>query len=485
MSASSYEYEIVETVERAPPHEHAPDAGFWSSVRDALRGVPHDYTSGPIGRAILMLAVPMVLEMAMESIFAVTDVFFVSRLGADAVATVGLTESLLTVVYALAMGLAIGATAVVARRIGEKDPERAAESAVQAIVLALLVSVVLGVAGVLLAPRLLAAMGASPGVLASGTTYARVMLGGEVSVITLFVVNAIFRGAGDAAIAMRVLWLANAINILLGPCLIFGLGPFPALGVTGAAVATTLGRATGAAFAIWRLTRSDSRVAVSRRHVRLNLPVMAQIAAIGRSGALQSLIGTASWIGLVRIVSTFGSMALAGYTIGIRVVLFALLPSWGLSNAAATMVGQALGAKDPSRAEQAVWRTGWYNLAFLGAVGVLFVAGAPWIVSLFTHDAAVAASASACLRIVASGFLFYAFGMVLVAAFNGAGDTRTPTLLNLAIFWAFEIPLAWALAKPLGLGPTGVYVSIAVAFSVMAVVAGVLFRRGAWKAKVV
>jgi len=331
----------------------------------------------------------------------------------------------------------------------------------------------------------LGAMGASASVLASGSSYTRVMLGGEVSIITLFVVNAVFRGAGDAAIAMRVLWLANAINIALGPCLIFGLGPFPRLGVVGAAIATTIGRATGALFALYRLTRSDSRVAVSRRHVRLNPQVMRQIAAIARSGAYQSLIGTASWIGLIRIVSSFGSMALAGYTIGIRVVIFALLPSWGLSNAAATMVGQALGARDPRRAERAVWRTGFYNLAFLGTVGLLFVVGAPWIVALFTHDAAVVASATSCLRIVASGFLFYAFGMVLVAAFNGAGDTRTPTLLNLAIFWAFEIPLAWLLAKPLGMGPTGVYIAIAVAFSVMAVVSGVLFRRGGWKAKVV
>ncbi|MBV9880345.1 MAG: MATE family efflux transporter [Gemmatirosa sp.] len=472
--------------ESSPPAEqHDADSGFWTAVRDALRGVEHDYTRGAIGRSILLLAVPMVLEMAMESVFAVTDVFFVGRLGADAVATVGLTESLLTVVYALAMGLAIGATAVVARRVGEKDPERAAESAVQAIALALVVSLALGISGVLLAPRLLALMGASPGVLAMGTTYARVMLGGEVSIITLFVVNAVFRGAGDAAIAMRVLWLANAINIVLGPCLVFGVGPFPRLGVTGAAIATTIGRSTGALFALWRLTRPNSRVSVARRHVRLDRAVIAQIVRVAGSGTLQSLIGTASWIGLVRIVAGFGSLALAGYTIGIRIVIFALLPSWGLSNAAATMVGQALGAKDPRRAESAVWRTGLYNLAFLGTVGVLFVVAAPWLVSLFTHDTTVAANAASCLRIVASGFVFYAYGMVLVAAFNGAGDTRTPTLLNLAIFWAFEIPLAWVLAKPLGMGTTGVFLSIAVAFSLMAVVAALLFRRGTWKTKMV
>jgi len=298
-------------------------------------------------------------------------------------------------------------------------------------------------------------------------------------------VNAIFRGAGDAAIAMRVLWLANAINIVLGPLLIFGPGPLPALGVTGAAIATTIGRSTGAAFALWRLTRPNGRVSVARRHVHFRPDVVAQIARVAWSGALQSIVGTASWIGLVRIVSGFGSLALAGYTIGIRVVVFALLPSWGLSNAAATMVGQSLGAKDPARAEKAVWITGLYNLAFLGTVGLAFVLFAPWIVALFTPDAVVASHASTCLRIVASGFVFYAFGMVLTAAFNGAGDTRTPTLLNLAIFWAFEIPLAWALAKPLGMGPTGVYVSIAVAFSTLAVVAGVLFKRGGWKSKTV
>jgi putative MATE family efflux protein len=457
------------------------DERFWSSVRDALRGVPHDYTRGPIARAILLLAVPMVLEMAMESIFAVTDIFFVGRLGSDAVATVGLTESLLTVVYALAMGLAIGATAIIARRIGEGDPERAGEAAVQAIIVALVISAVLGALGVAFAPTLLAAMGAEPGVLAIGSTYARVMLGGEASVIMLFVVNAIFRGAGDAAIAMRVLWLANAINIVLGPCLIFGLGPFPKLGVTGAAIATTIGRGTGALFAMWRLTRPDGRVPVARRHLRLMPDVVRQIVRISWSGVLQSLIGTASWIGLVRIVAQFGSVALAGYTIGIRVVIFALLPSWGMSNAAATMVGQALGAKDPARAESAVWRTGFYNLAFLGTVGLLFVVAAGPLVGLFTNDAQVAAYAASCLRIVASGFLFYAFGMVLVAAFNGAGDTRTPTLLNLGIFWAFEIPLAWALAHPLGMGPRGVFIAIAVAFSAMAVVSVVLFRRGRWK----
>ena len=466
----------------SPPH---PAHGFWATVREALAGSHHDYTQGPIGRAILLLAVPMVLEVALESVFAVTDIFFVSRLGADAVAAVGLTESLLALVYALAMGLGIGATALVARRIGEKDGEGAAHGAVQAVALALLVSLVLSVAGGVAAPTLLRMLGAPDSVVATGTSYARVMLGGEAVIIVLFVVNAIFRGAGDAAIAMRVLWLANAINIVLGPCLVFGVGPFPEMGVTGAAVGTTIGRGVGAAYALWRLVRPCGRIPVARRHLRLMPGVMAQIVRLSGTATLQVLIGTASWIGLVRVIAGFGADALAGYTVGVRVVVFALLPSWGLSNAAATMVGQSLGARDPERAERAVWRAGLYNMAFLGAIGLLFVLAARPIVGIFTSDPAVVPYAVSCLRVVSSGFLFYAFGMVFTQAFNGAGDTWTPTWLNFGVFWLFEIPLAWWLAHPLGMGPTGVFVAIAVAFSVLAVVSGILFRRGAWKTRVV
>lgn len=459
------------------------DTTLGASIREALRGSEQDYTTGPVGRSILLLSIPMVLEMAMESVFAVVDIFFVSRLGADAVATVGLTESLLTLVYALAMGLSVGASALVARRIGERDPEGAARSAVQSLLLALAISLVLGALGAVFAPRLLALMGASPGVLEVGVTYARVMLGGEAAIVLLFVVNAIFRGAGDAAIAMRVLWMANALNIVLGPCLIFGLGPFPELGVTGAAVATTIGRATGAAYAIWRLTRPGGRIPVTRRHLRLEPRLMGQIARLSGSASLQALIGTASWIGLVRIISTFGSAALAGYTIGIRVVIFALLPSMGMSNAAATMVGQALGAGKPERAEEAVWKAGFYNLVFLGGIGALFVLFAPALVALFTTDPAVAVHAISCLRVVASGFLFYAYGMVLTQSFNGAGDTFTPTLINLAVFWLWEIPLAYVLAIHLGLGPSGVFWSITIAFSTLAIVSALLFRRGKWKTR--
>jgi putative MATE family efflux protein len=457
--------------------------GFWSSVREALRGSRQDYTEGPIGRSILLLAVPMVLEMAMESVFAVVDIFFVSRLGADAVAAVGLTESLLTLVYALAMGLSIGGMAVVARRIGEKDPDGASRTAAQAVTLAILVSLILGALGLLFAPQLLRLMGASPAVIETGLGYTRVMLGGQVTIITLFVANAAFRGAGDAAVAMRTLWIANGINIALNPCLILGLGPFPALGVTGSAVATLIGRGTGVAIALWQMTRPGSRLHVQRRHLGLDLRVMSQILRLSGSASFQSIVGMASWIGLVRIISLFGSVALAGYTTGIRVVIFALLPSFGLSNAAATMVGQALGAGKPERAEQAVWKAGLYNLVFLGIVGAAFVLLAGPIVSLFTSDPGVSGYATACLWTVALGFPFYAYGMVLTQSFNGAGDTWTPTLLNLLIFWLFEIPLAYVLATVLGWGPAGVFWAIAVSFSMLAVVSAVLFRRGKWKTR--
>ena len=454
----------------------------WDAVKDAIRGTHHDYTEGPIGRAIFLLAVPMVLETVMESVFAVVDVFFVSRLGADAVATVGLTESMMVLVYSLAMGLGIGATATVARRIGERDAEGAAHAAAQAILLGLIVSVVLGIAGVILAPTLLRLMGGSPAVIGNAA-FMKVMLGGNATVLLLFLINAVFRGAGDAAIAMRVLWLANWINIVLGPLLIFGIGPFPELGVVGAAVATNIGRGTGAIYAISRLFRSGARVQVARRHFAFDPTLMWQMIRLSGSGTFQILIGTASWIGLIRVISSFGSAALAGYTIGIRVIIFALLPSWGLSNAAAAMVGQALGAKKPERAERAVWIAARYNLVFLGTVGLLFVLLARGIVSLFTTDPAVTPYAVDCLRIVALGFLFYAYGMVITSSFNGAGDTWTPTWLNLLVFWLWEIPLAYALAVGLDMGPRGVFVAITVAYSTLAVVSAWLFKKGRWKTR--
>jgi putative MATE family efflux protein len=471
----------------AEPSTTAPHA---SSLRadlvDAIRGSHRfDYTAGPIGRAIMLLAVPMVLEMAMESIFAVVDVFFVGKLGANAVATVGLTESLLTILYALAMGLGIGATAMVSRRTGERDADGAARVAVQALALGLGVAIAIGLAGAVYAPRLLAVMGATPEVVATGTGYARVMIGGNATVLLLFLVNAVFRGAGDAHIAMRVLWIANGINIVLDPMLIFGVGPFPELGVTGAAVATNIGRGTGVLLALYWLSRSGGRIGIARHHLRLEPAIMARITRLSLSGTLQVFIGMASWIGLVRVIASFGSDAVAGYTIAIRIVLFALLPSWGMSNAAATMVGQALGAGKPERAERAVWRAAFYNVCFLGAIGLLFVTAAGPLVGIFTIDPEVLAYGTTGLRTIASGFLFYAYGMVLTQSFNGAGDTWTPTLINFFIFWLWEIPLAILLALVFDLGPFGVFLAMTVAFSSLAVVSAILFRRGQWKTRVV
>jgi putative MATE family efflux protein len=470
----------------APPED---SQSLWSDIKESIRGSHRDYTTGPIGRSILLLAIPMVLEMVMESIFAVVDIYWVSHLGDDiateAVTTVGLTESLMTLVYALAIGLSIGAMAMIARRIGEQNPEGAARAAVQAIALAVIVSVVIGVVGALLAPKLLQLMGGSPWVVEHGASFTRVMLAGNITVVMLFMINAIFRGAGDAAIAMRTLWLANWINIILGPCLIFGLGPFPKLGLLGAAIATNIGRGTGALFALSKLIREGGRFNIERRHLRLEPAIIARLLRLSGTGTFQVFIGMASWIGLVRIISSFGSNAMAGYTIGIRVILFALLPSWGMANAAATMVGQALGARNPERAEQAVWKAGFYNMIFLGIVGLVFVLFAPQIIGLYNPEPEVAHYGIDCLRIVAYGFLFYAYGMVLGQSFNGAGDTWTPTIINLFVFWLWEIPLAYVLSVGLGLGPRGVFVAITISFSTLAVVSALVFRRGRWKTRVV
>jgi putative MATE family efflux protein len=381
--------------------------------------------------------------------------------------------------------VAIGATATVARRIGEHNQDGAARAAVQAVVLGVIIAVSLGSVGIVFAPNLLGWLGASPDVIAVGSGFTRMMLGGCASVVMLFLINAIFRGAGDAAIAMRVLWLANIINIALGPLLIFGVGPFPRLGVTGAAVATTIGRGTGAAFALYRLFQPGRHIQVRREHVHLDPALMGRVLRLSGNATLQVFIGTASWIGLIRILSGFGSAALAGYTIAIRIILFALFPSWGLGNAAATMVGQALGAKKPERAERAVWMAGFYNLCFLGVVGIVFVAFADQIVRLFTQDPLILPFAINGLRIVALGFPLYAYGMVVTQSFNGAGDTWTPTYLNLFVFWLFELPVAYFIAVRLKAGPTGVFWAITLAFSVLAIASGMLFKRGRWKSKVV
>jgi putative MATE family efflux protein len=466
------------------PSQEAPGrSGLLATLAEAVRGSRQDFTEGPLGRAVFLLAVPMVMEMALESVFAVVDVFWVSRLGADAVATVGMTESVLALVYALAVGLSVGAAATVARRIGEHDPERAARTAVQAITLGVIVAVPVGIAGAWLAPRLLELLGASPAAIATGSGFTRVMLGGNIVIVLLFLINAVFRGAGDAAVAMRVLWLANAVNLVLDPCLIFGLGPFPRLGVTGAAVATTTGRGIAVLMQLYLLFRGHGRIRLRRSHLTLMPDVIWRLFRVSGTAVFQVLVGSASWIGLIRILSGFGSAALAGYTIGIRIIVFALLPSWGLSNAAATMVGQNLGAKKPERAEKAVYLAGFYNVIFLGLVGVAFVLFAGPLVRFFTADPEVLPYGAACLRIVSCGFVFYAWGMVVVQSFNGAGDTWTPTVINLVCFWLLEIPLAYLLARPLGLGPKGVFLAITVAFSVLAVIAVLVFRRGRWKLK--
>lgn len=453
---------------------------LWQSVKEALRGSHQDYTVGSLNRSILLLAIPMVLEMVLESLFAVVDVFWVSHLGADAIATVGLTESVLTLVFAVGMGLGMSTTAMVARRIGEKDANGAAISAVQAVFLGLIVSLSLGLPFFMLAPRVLGLMGASPAIIASGTNYTRIVLGGSGVVLMLFLNNAIFRGAGDAAIAMRLLWVSNILNLILDPCLIFGLGPFPKMGVTGAALATFTGRGIGVIYQFYRLGKGTERLQILSRHLRLHGTVLWRLVRVSISGILQFLISQASWIGLVRIVSLFGASAVAGYTIGIRIVIFAILPSWGLSNAAATLVGQNLGAGHPDRARNAVWRTGLWNMTFLGSVGIVFIAFAPWIIGLFTRDPAVVPVAINCLRIFSCGNVAFAYGMVLLQAFNGAGDTVTPTYINLFGFWILEIPLAWWLATQTRMHTNGVFASVVVAQSVIVLISIVIFRQGRW-----
>ena len=454
---------------------------FWGSVWEALRGSHQDYTAGSLNRAIFLLAIPMVLEMALESLFAVVDVFWVGRIGVDAVTTVGITESMLALVFAVGIGLALSTTAMVARRIGEKDPEDAAISAVQAIILGLAVSVAMGLPLGILAPHLLRAMGAPESVVATGSGYARIALGGCGAIVMLFLNNGIFRGAGDAAIAMRLLWVSNILNLVLDPCLIFGLGPFPRLGVTGAALATFSGRSIGVLYQFYRLLRGTERIHVLARHLRLNLGVLWRLLRVSLTGILQFTIANASWIGLVRIISLFGAAAVAGYTVAIRIVIFYVLPSWGLSNAAATLVGQNLGAKRPDRAEQAVWRTGFYNMIFLGVVGVFFFLFATPMVKLFIRDPLVTPIAATALRILSCGNVGYAYGMVMLQAFNGAGDTVTPTIVNFFGFWVLELPLAYWLAVSEGLHTAGALAAIVVAECAIAAVSMVLFRRGRWK----
>ena len=454
-------------------------------LRDSLSGGERDYTTGPLGSAIVLLAVPMVLEMSMESVFAVADVFFVAKLGPSAVAAVGLTEALLILVYALGFGLGIPATAMIARRIGEKDPAEAAVIAVQANLVGLLIAALVGIPGAFFAKDLLELMGADHEVRAIGGDYAALMVGSSVVILLLFLNGAVLRGAGDASRAMRALWIANGINIVLDPCLIFGLGPFPELGLFGAAVATSIGRGIGVAYQLAVLVRGAGNLRVRREHVVLRPDIVRQLLEMSFGAIGQNIVETASWLMLVRVVSLFGSVALAGYTIAIRIVLFALLPAWGLANAAATLVGQNLGAQKPERAERSVWLSGFANMAFLAGFSVVFGFWAEPIVSLFTSEADVVAVGAEGLRIIGFGYLLYGWGMVMVQAFNGAGDTTTPLRVNFVCFWLFKLPLAYWLSRTLAMGPTGVWIAVVLSYSASAVLGLYLFRRGHWKKKTV
>lgn len=464
---------------------------FRQNVLASLRGEQHDFTAGSLHAAILLLAVPMVLEMGLESTFALVDIWWVNRIddgwfgctptGGAAAAAVGFTESLLTIVFAVAMGLAMAVTALVARRVGEHDLAGASRVAGQAIALALVVGFALGVPALVFAPELLAWMSdGNANVVATGTGYTRWVLGGNVIVTLLFLQNAIFRGAGDPILALKTLAVANGINLVLDPCLIFGLGPFPQLGVTGAGVATCIGRSIAVVYQFHALRAGRGRVRLARL-VHFDWQPIASILRLSVGTIGQFLIATTSWVALMFMVGRFDEAVVAGYATGIRILMFALLPAWGLSNAAATLVGQNLGAGQPERAERSVWMTGWYDMAFLAVVSVVMLALPEPIVALFTSDPAVQPHAVATLRILATGYVFYGWGMVAMNAFNGAGDTRTPTWITFWCFWVLELGLAWLLAFRLGWGPHGVFWAIPIGESAYAVAAMLLFRRGTWK----
>jgi len=454
-------------------------------LRESLAGEQHDYTQGRIGRAVLLLAIPMMLEMAMESVFAVVDIFWVAGLGAGAVAAVGLTEAVLTLLYAVALGLGMAVTALVSRRIGAHDRQGAADVAGQTIWISLGTAALVAAIGVPLAPAILQFMGAEPDVIAGGTGYTTLMFGGSITILLLFLLNAVLRGAGDAAFAMRVLWLANGINIVLGPCFIYGVGPFPQLGVLGAAVATNIGRGIGVLFALYWLTNGRARVVLRLPHLRLKLDVLLSVLKISAGGVLQFVIATSSYMGLMLVISGYGSAAIAGYTIAMRIMMFMFLPAWGLSSAAATLVGQNLGARSPERAERSVWVATKYNTFFLTVVAIVLVVFPATLVGIFTTDPDVLGYGASCLRLIGLGFPLYAVGITMVQAFNGAGDTSTPTWLNLLCFWLLQLPLAYVLARSVDLGPTGVFVAAAIAESLLSVAAWIVFRRGSWKLKVV
>ncbi|MGB4398860.1 MAG: MATE family efflux transporter [Daejeonella sp.] len=454
---------------------------IWQHIKNALSGTEADYTETPMKKAIFLLAVPMILELVMESTFAVVDIFFVSKLGASAVATVGLTETYLFLLYSIAMGLAMAVTAIVARRIGEKDKESAGISAVQSIILAILASIPFSLAGIFYAKDLLALMGADQWAIDNGYRYTQWMLGGNMVIMLLFIINAIFRGAGDAAIAMRVLWISNGMNIILCPLLIFGWGPIPPLGIEGAAIATNIGRGTGVLVQLWMLFRGNKRIQVRLSELYWDAKSMLGILRTSIGGIGQMIVAMTSWIFLMRILAEVGSEAVAGATIAIRLMMFTMMPAWGLSNAAATLVGQNLGAGNPDRAESAVWKTGSYNMVYLLIVSVLYFAFNDSLMRIFTEDSRVIAIGAEWLRILSFSYFVYGWWMVSTAAFNGAGDTKTPTYINLVFFWLIQIPLSWYLAISLGWEQSGVFWGVFFSETSVGLFTLWLFSRGKWK----
>lgn len=453
-----------------------------SLFKQAILGTEQNFTEGSINRAIFLLSIPMILEMAMESMLAVVDIFFISLLkNNDAITAVGLTESVIAIVYSLAMGLGMAATAMVARRVGEQDRPGAAIAAVNALYIGAMVSVVITLVGLLFHKDILRLMGASESVIAVGSGYTWWMLTGNFTIVALFLVNAIFRGAGNAAIAMHSLWIANILNMILDPILIFGWGPIPSMGVEGAAIATNIGRGAGVLYQVYFLMGKKGIIQIRRENLIFDKVVAIRLLKVAAGNVGQFLISTASWLFLARIIVNFGSAAFAGYQIAIRIIIFTILPSWGMANAAATLVGQNLGAKQPERAEESVWKAGFLNMVFLGFISIIFYFVSEPIMRIFSSDPEVVRYGTQCLRIVAFGYVFYGYGMVIVQAFNGAGDSRTPTILNLFCYWFFQIPLAYMLAMKLELGAPGAFWAIAITESIIAIISILLFRRGTWK----
>lgn len=459
-------------------------SSFFSVLKQAIKGQEVDLTSISIKRAIVLLAIPMMLEMAMESVFALVDLYFVGHLknSSHAIQTVGLTESVLTVIYSLAIGLSMAATAVVARRIGEKNPEAASKAGMQTIIIAVLINLGISIFGFLHARGLLLIMGASAETADHGTPFVRIMMGGSIIIVLLFLINGIFRGAGNAAIAMRSLWLANIANIILCPIFIRGLGPIPAFGLTGAAIATSIGRGLGVTYQVYNLFNGKNALKIRLSYFIPDWQQIKAIIKIAAPGILQFVIASCSWIFLAQLVATTGGdHGSAGYQTSLRLMMFFLLPAWGLSNAAATLVGQNLGAGHVDRAEQSVFQTIKYTVVFLGIVSILFLTCGHLFASFFTDDEAVKKVATRSLQILSVGFIIYGIGMVLTSAFNGAGDTWTPTKINVFTFWLFQIPFAYLMAKYFAMGPTGVFISIPVAEIGLTIAAYVLFKRGKWK----